>query len=107
MRLSVSSPRPGAALRAAVDLQVRFRSQGNDGSAFPLGIGIGLDAGEAVPIEGGFRGTALNVAARLCALAKPGEILASEMVVGLAGRLDGVKFARRRPVRLKGIERPV
>jgi YVTN family beta-propeller protein len=95
------------ALRAAVDLQVRFRSDTEDRAAFPLGIGIGLDAGEAVPIEGGFRGSALNVAARLCALAKPGEILASEMVVGLAGRLDGVKFARRRPVRLKGIERPV
>jgi YVTN family beta-propeller protein len=40
-------------------------------------------------------------------LARPGEILASETVVGLAGRLEGVRFSPRRPVRLKGIERPV
>jgi YVTN family beta-propeller protein len=95
------------ALRAAVDFQIRFRSRSDHGPAFPLGIGIGLDAGEAVAIEGGFRGSSLNVAARLCALARPGEILASETVVGLAGRLEGVRFITRRPVRLKGIERPV
>jgi YVTN family beta-propeller protein len=95
------------ALRAAVDFQVRSRASTDDGIALPLGIGIGLDAGEAVPVEGGYRGGALNLAARLCALAKPGEILASETVVGLAGRLDSVRFVARRPVRLKGIERPV
>jgi hypothetical protein len=33
------------AIRAAVELQTRFRAAD---SAFPLGIGIGLDAGEAV-----------------------------------------------------------
>jgi YVTN family beta-propeller protein len=96
------------ALRAAVDLQVRSRASVDGGAPrFPLGIGVGLDAGEAVPIEGGFRGGALNVAARLCALAEPGQVLASETVVGLAGRMDGVRFRARRPVRLKGIERPV
>jgi YVTN family beta-propeller protein len=95
------------ALRAAVDLQVRSRASMNGESPFPLGIGIGLDAGEAVPIEGGYRGGALNVAARLCALAGPGQIFASETVVGLAGRLNGVRFSTRRSVRLKGIERPV
>jgi len=54
------------ALGAAVDLQRRFRSPGEDGAAFPLGVGIGLDAGEAVPVDGGYRGGALNLAARLC-----------------------------------------
>ena len=37
--------------------------------ALPLGVGIGLDAGEAVPVEGGYRGGTLNLAARLCGLA--------------------------------------
>ena len=59
------------ALRSAVGLQVSFRRPTDDGSAFPLPIGIGLDAGEAVPIEGGYRGGALNTAARLCSLAGP------------------------------------
>jgi class 3 adenylate cyclase len=54
------------ALRAAVELQTRFRERLDGQPAFPLGIGVGLDSGEAVPIEGGYRGGALNLAARLC-----------------------------------------
>jgi class 3 adenylate cyclase len=53
------------AVRAAVELQVRFRAREDGQAVFPLGIGIGLDAGEAVPVEGGYRGGALNLAARL------------------------------------------
>ena len=48
------------ALRAAVELQTSFRRRTDTGPAFPLPIGIGLDAGEAVPIEGGYRGGALS-----------------------------------------------
>ena len=61
------------ALRTAVDLQQRIQAAG-----LPRGVGIGLDAGEAVPVADGYRGGALNLAARLCSLAGPGEILASE-----------------------------
>jgi class 3 adenylate cyclase len=61
------------ALRAAVELQTRFRERLDGQPAFPLGIGVGLDAGEAVPIEGGYRGGALNLAARLCSIAAPGR----------------------------------
>ena len=92
------------ALRSAVELQARFRASD---SGFPLGIGIGLDAGEAVPVAGGFRGGALNLAARLCSIAGPGEILATETVTSLARRVDGVRVKERRAVRLKGLERPV
>ncbi|MGI8593348.1 MAG: hypothetical protein ACR2ML_03100, partial [Solirubrobacteraceae bacterium] len=95
------------ALRAAVELQTSFRRRTDDGPAFPLPIGIGLDAGEAVPIEGGYRGGALNTAARLCSLAAPGQILATDTVVSLARRLEGIRFVPRRPVRLKGLEQPV
>jgi YVTN family beta-propeller protein len=95
------------ALRAAVELQTRFRRQENGRPAFPLPIGIGLDAGEAVPTEGGYRGGALNTASRLCSLAGAGEILATETVISLARRLEGIRFVERRPVRLKGLEKPV
>lgn len=95
------------ALRAAVELQARFRAHEDGVPMFPLGIGIGLDAGEAVPIEGGYRGGALNLAARLCSLAGPGEILASETVASLARRIDGARFVPRRAVRLKGLASPV
>jgi branched-chain amino acid transport system substrate-binding protein len=95
------------ALRAAVELQTRFRERLDGQPAFPLGIGVGLDSGEAVPIEGGYRGGALNLAARLCSIAAPGQILASETVTSLARTLEGVRFVDRRPVRLKGLDKPV
>jgi YVTN family beta-propeller protein len=96
-----------AALSAAVELQRRFRERINGEPALPLGVGIGLDAGEAVPTEGGYRGRALNVASRLCSLARPGEILASETVRNLAGRQERATYAARRPTRVKGIAEPV
>jgi adenylate cyclase len=59
------------ALRASVELQRRLRDPSTE-EPFPLGVGMGLDAGEAVPTDGGYRGKALNTAARLCAIAAPG-----------------------------------
>ncbi|HEY7044180.1 MAG TPA: ABC transporter substrate-binding protein, partial [Nocardioidaceae bacterium] len=96
------------ALRAAVDLQRRLRTpSSDDGSVFPVGVGVGVDAGEAVPTEGGYRGGALNLAARLCSVATPGQILASEGVTHLAQRVDGVRYSGVRSRRFKGIEAPV
>jgi YVTN family beta-propeller protein len=70
----------------------------------PLGVGIGLDAGEAVPLpDGGYRGGALNLAARLCSVAGPGQVFASEGVVHLARRVEGLQYRARRAERLKGI----
>src|SRR5688572_16012106 len=60
------------ALRAAVERQKRVRQRIDGEPVFPLGIGIGLAAGEAVPVEGGYRGGALNLAARLCSVAAAG-----------------------------------
>jgi ABC-type oligopeptide transport system substrate-binding subunit/class 3 adenylate cyclase/streptogramin lyase len=91
-----------AALRCAVALQRRFTEEG-----FELGVGMGLDAGEAVPVQGGFRGGALNLASRLCALAGPGEVLASEGAVHLARAVEGIRYGERRLERLKGFDRPV
>jgi YVTN family beta-propeller protein len=93
------------ALRAAVELQRAFRRRAETLPVFPLPVGIGLDAGEAVPIEGGYRGGALNTAARLCSLAAPGQILASETVVSLARRVEGIRFVERRATKVKGLEK--
>jgi class 3 adenylate cyclase len=95
------------ALLGAVELQRRCRAGLDGEQPLPLGVGVGLDAGEALPTEGGYRGGALNVAARLCALARPGEILASETVASLAGRHKGTSYAPRRPVRVKGFDQPL
>ena len=100
-----SSPRQ--AIRAAVDLQQRFVDETLDDPSLPLLVGIGLDAGEAVPVEGGYRGGALNMAARLCGQAGPGEILATPEVVHLARAVEGVRYVDRGELHLKGIAQPV
>ena len=92
------------ALRAAVEVQRGCREQNPEQPGLPLGVGIGLDAGEAVPLpDGGYRGGALNLAARLCSIAAPGQILASEGVVHLARKVEGLQYRPRRAERLKGI----
>src|SRR5262249_56097736 len=95
------------ALRASVELQRRLRTATDELPAFPIGVGMGLDAGEAVPTHGGYRGASLNLAARLCGLAKPGEILATENVAHFAQRVDGLRLLEGRSASLKGMARPV
>ena len=96
-----------SAVRGAVELQRRAREWAEGEPTLPLGVGIGLDAGEAVATAGGYRGRALNLAARLCSLAKGGEILASETVAHLAGRHDEAHYVPRRPTTVKGVAEPI
>jgi YVTN family beta-propeller protein len=98
---------PRSAIRGAVALQQRFVEETVADPSLPLTVGIGLDAGEAVAVEGGYRGGALNVAARLCSLARAGEVLASREIVHLALRVDGVRFTERGEAALKGLDKPV
>jgi peptide/nickel transport system substrate-binding protein len=95
------------AIRAAVELQQRFVEETLEQPELPLTVGIGLDAGEAVPVQGGYRGGALNLAARLCGQARAGEILASREVTHLARRVDGVRYEDRGSLSLKGLDEPV
>jgi ABC-type transport system substrate-binding protein/class 3 adenylate cyclase/DNA-binding beta-propeller fold protein YncE len=95
------------AILAAAHAQDRFLEETIADPSFPLPVGIGLDAGEAVPLEAGYRGGALNLAARLCGRAGPGEILASQGVVHLARKVEGVRYADRGDLQLKGLAEPV
>ena len=95
------------AIGAAIDLQARFVEETVRDPSLPLAVGIGIDAGEAVAVDGGFRGGALNLAARLCSSAGPGEILASQEVVHLARHVEGVSHLDRGSVRFKGLADPV
>lgn len=101
---------PRRALRAGVELQDAFAHEAALEPSLPLRVGIGLAAGEAVPVGDGFRGNALNMAARLCATADAGVVLATEELVGLAGPIDGIGYEPAAPLALKGVEgevRPV
>src|SRR5579872_369870 len=95
------------ALQAAVELQRRAPAPVDDAPALALPLGIGLDAGEAIPVERGYRGAALNLAARLCSLAGPGEVLTSDSVIHLAHRVAGLEYVERGIAQLKGFADPV
>lgn len=95
------------AVAAAIDLQERFVDETIDDPELPMPVGIGLDVGEGVPLEGGYRGGALNLAARLCGQARPGEILASRSVTHLARHVEGVRYVDRGKVQLKNLPDPV
>ena len=98
---------PRRALRASVALQQRFADAIREDASLPMRVGIGLEAGEAVQAEDGFRGGALNLAARLCSLARAGEVLAGDGIVLMAGQVDGLGYEDRGRVRVKGIANPV
>ena len=98
---------PRDSIVAAIHLQSRFVDVALSEADLPLYVGIGLDAGEAVALEDGFRGGALNLAARLCSLAAPGEVLASREVIHLARAVGGVSYVERGEARLKGLTEPV
>src|SRR3954447_4769521 len=100
-----SSPR--AAVRAAVDLQMVFADESMIDPALPLTVGISIDAGEAVAVQGGYRGGALNLAARLCSRAQAGEILVSQGIAHLARAVDGIELELAGEAELKGLTEPV
>jgi WD40 repeat protein len=70
-------------------------------------VGIGIAAGPAVPVEDGYRGAALNLAARLCALAAAGKVLVTPDLAAHADGLDGIAVAPLGTAELKGFERRV
>lgn len=69
----------------------------------PIRVGIGVHAGESVVAAEGYVGSAVNIAARVCAQAKAGEVVVTETVRSLtrtSGRLQFVPLGRKH---LKGI----
>ena len=54
-----------------------------------------------------YRGAALNLASRLCSLAREGEALASQPVVRQARQMPGVTFVERGAAQLKGLQEGV
>jgi YVTN family beta-propeller protein len=98
---------PRQALRLAVALQGRFVEETVADAELPMPVGIGVDAGEAVHGSDGYRGGALNLAARLCGQAKAGQVLATPEVTHLARTIDGIRYAVLDRVAVKGLTEPV
>lgn len=80
-----------------------------------LQIGVGLNVGEVVLGAMGARnrmdftviGDAVNLGARLCSAAEPGQVLMTTAVRTAAGNPEGVRFEQLPPLRAKGKREPI
>ena len=91
--------------RRALDCAVAIQRVFDDEDS-PMLVRIGLNAGEPVAEEEDLFGTSVQLAARVCAKAEPGQILVSNVVRELTmGK--GFLFAEVGDVVLKGFEDPV
>jgi class 3 adenylate cyclase len=92
----------GQALRCAIAIMNQAADPQRAGGALPVGIGI--HAGEPVPLEGQYVGSAVNIAARLGSAAGAGELLISETVRGLLRTSDLPPVVEREGLQLKGVK---
>jgi adenylate cyclase len=98
---------PRQAIQAAIELQDQFERAIQTERQLPLTLGIGVEAGEAIPSGGRYVGSAVNLAARICSLAGPGEVLIGETVSRLVRKLDGLLFVDRGQSSVRGYADPV
>ena len=72
-------------------------------SGHSIAVGIGVHAGETVATDEGYVGSVVNIAARVCAAASPGELLVTDAVRSLTRTYLEVGFIPAGRRRLKGI----
>ena len=95
-----------SALDCAIAIQRGVAAHKEEHADSPLGVYVGLNAGEPIAEEGDLFGTSVDLAARICDHAEPGQILASDVVRQLAAG-KGFLFADIGDVVPKGFEDPV
>jgi|CXWK01.1.fsa_nt_gi class 3 adenylate cyclase len=94
------------AVNCAIAVQHAFAEHRRQHVGEQLFVRIGLNGGEPIEEHGDFFGNAVQLAARLCAHAQPGQILASQVIHDLA-RETGLPFADLGLARLKGFDEAV
>ena len=104
--LMVVFPAASAALSCAVAMQ-QIVHRNNAGADRPLGLRVGLSAGEASKEGDDYFGDPVIEAARLCARAEGGQILVSDLVRANAGRRSSHTFTSLGELELKGLPEPV
>jgi class 3 adenylate cyclase/tetratricopeptide (TPR) repeat protein len=95
-----------AALAAAVAAQQATERQ-NDSLPEPVGLRVGISAGEVTEEDGDLYGDSVVEASRLCAKADGGRILVRALVRILAGRRVAFSFTELGQLKLKGLPEPI
>jgi class 3 adenylate cyclase len=104
--LMVAFTSPSRALSCAVGMQQAVEHY-NRRAPDPLGVRIGVSAGEAVEEDGDYFGDPVVEAARLCAAASGGQVLAADIVRVLVGRNASQELRPVGELELKGLSEPV
>jgi class 3 adenylate cyclase len=94
------------ALGCAIAIQRAVAARIREDPEMPLRVRIGLNAGEPVAEDQDLFGTAVQLAARICAHAEPGQILVPTVVRELAAG-KGFLLADLGKIALRGFEDPV
>ena len=92
---------------SAVRCGLAITTAARDAADEPIRVGIGIHAGETIEADGGYVGSPVNIAARICAQASAGEVWVSETVRALTMTLLPVRFKSRGRRQLKGIADPI
>lgn len=104
------------ALRCAIDIQAAVERLNGEGAfVVPIHIGIGLSVGEVVMgnmgserrMEHTVIGATVNLAARLCSNARPGEVVVQKTLWDAASSAVDVPTVGTEEVRVKGFEHPI
>jgi class 3 adenylate cyclase len=90
----------GVAMQQAVEARNRRSEE-------PLGVRIGVSLGDTTVEDGDHFGEPVVEASRLCAKAKGGQILVSDLVRQVGGARDGHRFRSLGGLELKGLAEPV
>ena len=93
------------ALECAITMQRAF-AEHNESAEEPIKVRVGLNAGEPIAEDDDLFGTAVNLAARICAQAEAGQILAPIVVRELAAGKQFM-FADLGETELRGFEDPI
>ncbi len=100
-------PSASAAVGAGLALVAAAAEASAAEPANPIRVGVGIHAGEAEERAEGYVGTAVNVAARVCAEAAAGEVLVTDTVRSLTRTGGRYRFTSRGSHRLKGLAEPI
>jgi len=100
--LMVAFSSAAAAVCCAQEMQRSVAAQGE-----ATALRIGLHAGEPAREDEDYFGTPVVVASRLCDRAAGGQILVSDLVRGLVGTQESMRFRSLGPLVLKGLSVPV
>ena len=94
------------AMACGIGVQKSLALYNSDREGARINIGIGINTGEPIRDAEDYFGGSVNLAARICAAAGAGQILVSDAVRHVVGKMEGTDYVDRGHFDLKGFQEP-